>query len=203
MSTCAHVHWVCVCVCFGASQSEAEAHHVVTVSCSYCSPLPPFLGRKETRAVCVCVFDTVCVCVSERASGLTHIILNRIFPSRVLLPLSFRSLPQDSRLSTNSAAGAESPLFVLERHCSGAAEAMSQHRRHSAHLPRIAQLLNVWVLLCHLAFPHGIYRSKSHSQTSVIGWGEVAGSLQSDYFLKLCFFLSIVGTQLSHRATHF
>ena len=92
-----------------AFQSESEAHYVVTVSCSYCSPLPPFLSRKETRAMCVCVCVwhrgcVVCVYVRERTSGLTHIILNRIFPSRVLLPLSFRSLPQDSRLSTNSPA---------------------------------------------------------------------------------------------------
>lgn len=126
------VHW--------AFQSWTEVHHVVTLSCSYCSSHPPFLGRKEIKAICVWRCGSV-VCVSERASSLTHIILNRIFPSRVLLPLSFRSLHQDSRLSTNSAAVLRARLFVLERHCSGAAESMSQHCCHSAHLQRICSII--------------------------------------------------------------
>lgn len=75
----------------------------------------PFLSRKETGATSVCVCDTVaalcvCVCLSGRTSSLIHIILNRIFPSRVLLPPSFRSLPQDSRFSRKSAAS-------LRTHC--------------------------------------------------------------------------------------
>lgn len=88
---------------------ESWDNYIVTVSHSYRSPLPPFLSRKETGATSVCVYDTVpalcvCVCLSGRMSGLIHIILNRIFPSRVLLPPSFRSLPKDSRFSRKSAA---------------------------------------------------------------------------------------------------
>lgn len=64
------------------------------------------VGRKLEQRVYACVFDTVAaLCVrAVRTSGLIHIILNRIFPSRVLLPPSFRSLPQDSRFSRKSAA---------------------------------------------------------------------------------------------------
>lgn len=64
------------------------------------------VGRKLEQRAYACVFDTVAaLCVrAVRTSGLIHIILNRIFPSRVLLPPSFRSLPQDSRFSRKSAA---------------------------------------------------------------------------------------------------
>lgn len=73
------------------------------------SPPPPSsVGRKLEQRPCACVtlWAALCVwvCVSGRTSGLIHIILNRIFPSRVLLPPSFRSPPQDSRFSRKSAA---------------------------------------------------------------------------------------------------
>lgn len=84
------------------------AHQVVTWAAATVHPFPhSSVGRKLEQHVYVYIWHRGCLaslCVSEGASGLTHIILNRIFPSRVLLPLSFRSLPQDSRLSTNSAA---------------------------------------------------------------------------------------------------
>lgn len=82
-------------------------------------------GRKPAQRVCVSalyVFVCVCVCAGEGTSGLVHIILNRIFPSRVLLPPSFRAFLRVR-------------LFVLERHCSGAAEAMSQRHCHSLRPP--------------------------------------------------------------------
>lgn len=75
------------------------------------------------------------------------------------LPKSSSGFPPQHKLCR----GAESPLFVLEHHCSGAAEAMSQHGHHAAHLPRFTQLLNVWLLLCHLAFANGIYSNKKQS----------------------------------------
>lgn len=130
------------------------------------------VGRKLEQCVYACVFDTVaalCVCVCEREDERSHsYYIKQDFPEQSApateLPKSSSGFPPQHKLC----GLAESRLFVLERHCSGAAEAMSQHRRHSAHLPRIAQLLNVWLLLCHLAFPDGIYSSKNHSHTPII-----------------------------------
>lgn len=156
--------------------SESGTCYVVTASYSYCSPLPPFLSRKETGTTCVCVCVwlsgyTVYVCVSKRTSGLVHIILNRIFPSRVLLPLSFRSLPQDSRFSSKSAASLRTrclfwSIVVPELQKPWVSIAVTPH----VHLPCVAQLLNDWLLLCHLAFPGGIYSSKNNSHKPFIGW---------------------------------
>lgn len=92
----------------------------------------------------------------ERTSGLVHIILNRIFPGRVLLPPSFRSLfpLTGSRFGRKSAASLRARLFVLERHCSGDAEAMSQRRCPSLRPPATHCSIIKWLLLCHLAsFP--------------------------------------------------
>lgn len=121
----------------------------------------------------VCVFDTVaalCVCVCEGENERSHsYYIKQDFPEQSApateLPKSSSGFPPQHKLSSR----AESRLFVLECHCSGAGEAMSQHRCHSAHLSRIAQLLNVWVLLYHLAFPGGIYSCKNHSYRPIIG----------------------------------
>lgn len=110
-----------------------------------------------------------CVCMCEREDERSHsYYIKQDFPEQSApateLPKSSSGFPPQHKLCGR----AESRLFVLEHHCSGAAEAMSQRRRHSTHLPRIAQLLNLWLLLCHLAFPDGIYRSKNHSLTPII-----------------------------------
>lgn len=118
------------------------------------------------------VFDTVaaCVCVCEREDKRSHsYYIKQDFPEQSApateLPRSSSGFPPQHKRCGRT----ESRLFVLEHHCSGAAEAMSQHRCHSAYLPRIAQLLNDWLLLCHLAFPGGIYSSTNHSHTPIIG----------------------------------
>lgn len=119
--------------------------------------------------MCVCL--TLWLhCVYEREDERSHsYYIKQDFPEQSApateLPKSSSVFPLQQKLSSLT----ESRLFVLEHHCSGAAEAMSQHRRHSAHLPRITQLLNVWLLLCHLAFPDGIYSNKNHSHTPIIG----------------------------------
>lgn len=154
------------------------------------------VGRKLEQRVDACVFDTVaalCVCVCELEDERSHsYYIKQDFPEQSApateLPKSSSGFPLQQKLR----GLAESRLFVLEHHCSGAAEAMSQHRCHSAHLPRIAQLLNVWLLLCHLAFPDGIYSSENHSHTPIIGWGKATFSL----LLFFSVVLSIVGTQL-------
>lgn len=141
-------------------------------------PFPhPSVGRKLEQRVYECVFDTgAALCVWEQEDQRSHsCYIKQDFPkqraSATEFPKSSSGFPLQQKLSGFT----ESRLFVLEHHCSGAAEAMSQHRRHSAHLPCIAQLLNVWLLLYHLAFPDGIYRSKTHSHTPMIGPWLAAG----------------------------
>lgn len=154
------------------------------------------VGRKLEQCVYACVFDTVaalCVCMCEREDERSHsYYIKQDFPEQSApateLPKSSSGFPPQHKLCGR----AESRLFVLEHHCSGAAEAMSQHRRHSTHLPRIAQLLNLWLLLCHLAFPDGIYRSKNHSLTPIIDWGNLLLTVK----LFFSAFPGIVGTQL-------
>lgn len=116
----------------------------------------------------MCVCDTVgcivCVSVCEWEDERSHsYYIKQDFPEQSApateLPKSSSGFPLQQKVG----GLAESALFVLEHHCSGGAEAMSQHWRHSAHLPRNAQLLNVRLLLCHLAFPHGIYSGRNHS----------------------------------------
>lgn len=176
-------------LCLWVFGSESGDHYIVTVSHSYRSPLPPFLSRKETGATSICVCDTVaalCVCVFEREDERSHsYYIKQDFPEQSApateLPKSFSGFPLQQKVG----GLAENPLFVLEHHCSGGAEAMSQHRRHPAHLPRNAQLLNVRLLLCHLAFPHGIYSGRNHSCTPIIGRRKASFSLLS---LSLLFF---------------
>ena len=152
------------------------------------------VGRKLEQCVYACVFDTVaalcvcvcvCVCMCEREDERSHsYYIKQDFPEQSApateLPKSSSGFPPQHKLCGR----AESRLFVLEHHCSGAAEAMSQHRRHSAHLPRIAQLLNLWLLLCHLAFPDGIYRSKNHSLTPIIDGGNLLTVKLSFFFFS-------------------
>lgn len=168
--------------------SESGDRYVVTVSHSYRSPLPPFLSRKETRATCVCVCVWRCgciVCASGEDERSHSYYIKQDFPEQSApateLPKSSTGFPLQQKVG----GLAESPLFVLEHHCSGGAEAMSQHRRHSAHLPRIAQLLNVWLLLCHLAFPHGIYSGRNHSHAPMIGWRKACFSFLKVFHLFL------------------
>lgn len=118
---------VCVCVC------RVFTHSAVTVSCSYCSPLPTHppnsSPQQEGSRRCTCV-SALYVC------SLAHIILNRIFPSRVLLPPSFRSLPQGSRFSR--AGCLFWSVIVPEPQKPWVSTAVTPW----AHLPRVAQLLN-------------------------------------------------------------
>lgn len=130
--------WEPECVC------RVFIHSVVTVSCSYCSLLPPLAsaGRKPAQRVHVCV-RALRVYAGERTSSLVHIILNRIFPSRVLLPPSFRSLPQGSGFSRKSAASLRGgclfwSVIVPELPKPWVSTTVAP----CAHLPRVAQLLN-------------------------------------------------------------
>lgn len=170
---------------------ESWDNYIVTVSHSYCSPLPPFLSRKETGATSVCVCDTVaalCVCVFEWEDERSHsYYIKQDFPEQSAPATEFPKSSSGFPLQQKVGGRSKSPLFVLEHHCSGGAEAMSQHCRHSAHLPRNAQLLNVRLLLCHLAFPHGIYSGRNHSCTPIIGWTKASFSLLSLSSLSLLF----------------
>lgn len=101
-------------------------------------------GRKPVQCVYVCILTRwqhfVCVC--RQGSKWSHsFYIKQDFPEQSApateLPKSSSGFPPQHKLCGRG----ESRLFVLERHCSGAAEGMSQHCRHSAHLPCIAQLL--------------------------------------------------------------
>lgn len=117
--------------------------------------------------MCVCVCLTLRLhCVCEREDERSHSYnIKQDFPEHSApateLPKSSSGFPPQHKLGVR----AESPLFVLERHCSGAAEAMSQRRRQCAHLPRFAQLLNVCLLLCHLASLMVFIAAKSFAYT--------------------------------------
>lgn len=173
---CAHAHVHCMCEFF---IQRVEPTMSWQWAAATVHPFPhSSVGRKlEQRVyVCVCVFDTV-ACIEREDERSHSYYIKQDFPQQSApateLPKSSSGFPLQQKLSGFT----ESRLFVLEHHCSGAAEAMSQHRHHSAHLPRIAQLLNVWLLLCHLAFPDGIYSNKNHSHTPIIGWGKATFSL--------------------------
>lgn len=131
------------CIC--SRRPVYEAHHVVTASFSYCSSLPPFISRKETRATCVCVrlpLPLRCICVCLRASKWSHsYYIKQDFPEQSApateLPKSSSGFPPQHKVRGR----AEARLFVLELHCSGEAEAMSQHYRHISHLPRRTSII--------------------------------------------------------------
>lgn len=151
MSILFYLKQVCACGhghCMCDELFSHKTHHVVTLSRSYCVH-PPFLARKEIKAICVhvCVHawhrgSIVCVLVRESEQSHSYYI-KQDFPEQSApateLPKPSSGFPLQRELCCCRAG---SRLFVLERHCSGAAEAMSQPRCPSAHLPRIA-LLNV------------------------------------------------------------
>lgn len=121
----------------------------------------------------------------EREDERSHsYYIKQDFPKQCAPATEFPKSSSGFPLQQKVGGRSKSPLFVLEHHCSGGAEAMSQRCRHSAHLPRNAQLLNVRLLLCHLAFPHGIYSGRNHSCTPIIGQRKTGFSL---LFLSLLF----------------
>lgn len=186
-------HQVCLFVCPCSCVCECLVQRAeTTISWLWATatvhPFPPSsVGRKLEQRPYACVTLWLhCVCVFEREDERSHsYYIKQDFPEQSApateLPKSFSGFPLQQKVG----GLAENPLFVLEHHCSGGAEAMSQHRRHSAHLPRNAQLLNVRLLLCHLAFPHGIYSGRNHSCTPIIGRRKASFSLLS---LSLLFF---------------
>lgn len=96
----------------------------------------------------MCTFGTaaalhLCVLAREQVVSLILPYIKQDFPEQSApateLPKSSSGFPPQHKLCGH----AQGRLFVLERHCSGAAEAMSQHRLHIAHLPCTVQLLNV------------------------------------------------------------
>ncbi len=86
------------------------------------------VGRKLEQCVYACVLDTVAaLCVREDERSHSYYI-KQDFPEQSApateLPKSSSGFPPQHKLCGRT----ESRLFVLEHHCSGAAEAMSQHR---------------------------------------------------------------------------
>lgn len=97
-------------------------------------------GRKPAQRAyacvcprCTCLSVCVCVCGREDERSCSYYI-KQDFPEQSAAATKFPSVPQGSRFSRKSTASL-SRLFVLERHCSGAAEAMSQLHRHSLRPP--------------------------------------------------------------------
>lgn len=118
------------------------------------------LSRKEAGATCVCV--CLCVCVSQcctcvcgrEAEGFGSYYIKQDFPEQSAPATDFPKPSSGFPLRREVGGLSEGRLFVLERHCSGAAEAMSQHRCHSLCPPATRCSIIKRLLLCHLAsFP--------------------------------------------------
>lgn len=113
-------------------------------------------GRKPAQRAYACVRAVrVCVCVraceDERSCSY---YIKQDFPEQSAAATEFPKPSSGFPLQQKVDGLSESRLFVLERHCSGAAEAMSQHHCHSLCPPATHCSIIKWLLLHHLAsFP--------------------------------------------------
>lgn len=95
------------------------------------TPSPPCLSRKEASATCACVCPcSTCVCGREDEQSRSYYI-KQDFPEQSAPATEFPKPSSGFRLQQKVGGLSERRLFVLERHCSGAAEAMSQHHCRS------------------------------------------------------------------------
>lgn len=116
-------------------------------------PRPQQEGSRCNARLRVCPsFTRVCGREDERPPSY---YIKQDFPRQSAPATEFpKPLPQGSRFGRKSAASVRARLFVLERHCSGDAEAMSQRRCPSLRPPATHCSIIKWLLLCHLAsFP--------------------------------------------------